>query len=225
MTSLLYTKKMFIDTYGEVPPMVAFLGIDTDGGWYGKSLRLRNGDEVSLDNNEQLRILVGENPHPLFNNYSDHLKWISPANLSSLQALTLGAGQVRSNGRFAITYNEVNVKNKIKQVYDQVSSITHLLNEKYEILGNEIEINLVFSLCGGTGSGIFINVAYLIKELYPQAKITGYAVLPDVFRTMGNGAAFARVRPNAYGSIQDLDYLMPLARRERAAVLHVLFHR
>lgn len=210
MTSLLYTKKMFIDTYGEVPPMVAFLGIDTDGGWYGKSLRLRNGDEVSLDNNEQLRILVAENPRPLFKNYSDHLKWISPANLSSLQALTLGAGQVRSNGRFAITYNEVNVKNKIKQVYDQVSSITHLLNEKYEILGNEIEINLVFSLCGGTGSGIFINVAYLIKELYPQAKITGYAVLPDVFRTMGNGAAFARVRPNAYGSIQDLDYLMSL---------------
>ena len=32
MTSLLHTKKMFIETYGEVPPMVAFLGIDTDGG-------------------------------------------------------------------------------------------------------------------------------------------------------------------------------------------------
>ena len=34
MNSILNTKKMFVDTYGEVPPMVAFLGIDTDGNAY-----------------------------------------------------------------------------------------------------------------------------------------------------------------------------------------------
>ena len=32
MKSILYTKKMFIDTYGEVPPMIGFIGIDTDDG-------------------------------------------------------------------------------------------------------------------------------------------------------------------------------------------------
>ena len=31
MTALLHTKRMFFDTYGEVPPMIGFLGIDTDG--------------------------------------------------------------------------------------------------------------------------------------------------------------------------------------------------
>ena len=37
MNSILHTKKMFIDTYGEVPPMVSFLGIDTDGNAYTKN--------------------------------------------------------------------------------------------------------------------------------------------------------------------------------------------
>ena len=38
MNALLHTKKMFIDTYGEVPPMIGFLGIDTDGGAYKKAI-------------------------------------------------------------------------------------------------------------------------------------------------------------------------------------------
>lgn len=37
MKSLLHTKKMFIETYGEVPPMIGFLGIDTDGGEYKRA--------------------------------------------------------------------------------------------------------------------------------------------------------------------------------------------
>ena len=29
-SALLHTKKRFLDTYGEVPPMISFLTIDTD---------------------------------------------------------------------------------------------------------------------------------------------------------------------------------------------------
>ena len=36
MNALLHTKKMFVETYGAVPPMIGFLGIDTDGGVYKK---------------------------------------------------------------------------------------------------------------------------------------------------------------------------------------------
>ena len=36
MNALLHTKKMYYDTYGEVPPMIGFLGLDTDGGVYNR---------------------------------------------------------------------------------------------------------------------------------------------------------------------------------------------
>ena len=58
MNALLHTKKMFIDTYGEVPPMIGFLGIDTDGGAYKKSLPSVKGEPVTLDPKEQMPILV-----------------------------------------------------------------------------------------------------------------------------------------------------------------------
>lgn len=59
MKSLLHTKKMFIETYGEVPPMIGFLGIDTDGGEYKKELDSKYGNVV-LTPNEQLPIRVDE---------------------------------------------------------------------------------------------------------------------------------------------------------------------
>ena len=46
MKSLLHTKKMFIETYGEVPPMIGFLGIDTDGGEYKKELDSKYGSVI-----------------------------------------------------------------------------------------------------------------------------------------------------------------------------------
>lgn len=52
MTSLLHTKRMFIDTYGEVPPMIGFLGIDTDGGVYNRELLSKYGP-VRIEPNEQ----------------------------------------------------------------------------------------------------------------------------------------------------------------------------
>ena len=38
MNAILRTKRMFVDKYGEVPPMIGFLGIDTDGGAYDDKL-------------------------------------------------------------------------------------------------------------------------------------------------------------------------------------------
>lgn len=57
MKALLYTKKMFVETYGEVPPMIGFLGIDTDGAAYKKELPSKYG-LVSLAPNEQTPIQV-----------------------------------------------------------------------------------------------------------------------------------------------------------------------
>ena len=46
MNALLHTKKMFVDTYGEVPPMIGFMGIDTDGNQYKKTLPSTTGEEI-----------------------------------------------------------------------------------------------------------------------------------------------------------------------------------
>ncbi len=209
MNTLLHTKKMFYDTYGEVPPMVGFLGIDTDGGVYNKSLPAADGSRITLSTSEQLPITVNS-PNQIYLRDPDNYRWMPKSNVGSLSSLNIGAGQMRSNGRFAITLHKDDVAARIQNKVQQIKNAAHIDNPRYSLLSNDMEVHLVFSLGGGTGCGTFLNVAYLLRELLPEAKISGYAVLADVFRAMMQGAGVVRVRPNAFGALLDLDFLTHL---------------
>lgn len=208
MSALLNTKKTFVETYGEVPPMIGFLGIDTDGGVYRRELDSKHG-KISLSPNEQLPIKV-DDAKPIYEVEKSHFGWLPEDNLYALTSMTLGAGQVRSNGRFALTVNHRDVEDKIKSMINSITQASITSNVKYELLATEVEIHVIFSVCGGTGCGTFINMAYLLRKCAPKCKITGYGVLPDVFEAMSS-TGMAKVKPNAYGAIQDLDWLMHLS--------------
>ena len=208
MKALLHTKKMFIDTYGEVPPMIGFLGIDTDSTEYNKCLKSAKGDDVRLTANEQCSIYVENDPKPTFNRNRAKLSWLPDENVFALKAMTVGAGQVRSNGRFAFTVNRDKVAAVVQDKLDAILSAHIIDNPKYELLSQSApEIHMAFSICGGTGSGTFINMAYLLRQVAQGCKICGYAVMPAVFHSMMN-QSMERVSPNAYGALVDLDYLM-----------------
>ncbi len=207
MTALLNTKKTFLETYGEVPPMIGFLGIDTDGGAYKKELDSKYG-KVFLTPNEQLPIMVND-AKPIYQVNKTHFNWIPEESIYALTSMNLGAGQVRTNGRFALTVNYRDVENKISSIINTITQAKISNNAKYELLNSDVEIHLVFSVCGGTGSGTFINTAYLLRKCAPSCKITGYGILPDVFESM-SAHTMAKVKPNAYGAVQDLDWLMHL---------------
>ena len=210
MTALLHTKKRFLETYGEIPPMIRFLGVDTDGGAYKKSLKTISGQTVELTNDEKLPIQV-EGPMAIYERNKDKFTWLPVRNTRSLKSITAGAGQIRTNGRFALTVNRDYAKNRLAEAIANLTSATIHDNPKYESMDDTpyIEVHMVFSICGGTGCGTFINMAGLVKEVQADCKLTGYAVLPDVFKLMSQ-SGMAQVGPNAYGALMDLDYLMSL---------------
>lgn len=211
MKALVNTKRMFQETYGTVPPMIGFLGIDTDKGEYKKdSTKDKYNKAVVLDPDETMPILV-EDAREIYqvNAPNGHMSWLPEKNLYALTSMTEGSGQVRSNGRFAFTVNYAELKKKVVSVINKITHARISANPDYELLSSDIEIHLIFSVCGGTGAGTFINMAYLLKEIAPKCKLTGYGVLPDVFEAMSN-SGMAKVKPNAYGAIKDLDWLMHL---------------
>ncbi len=208
MNALLHTKKMFVETYGEVPPMIGFLGIDTDGDAYKKELPSTHGP-ISLAPNEQTPIQV-EDAQAAYITSKQHFGWVHPDNVFALTAMTKGAGQIRSNGRFALTCNFENLANKVRDAVGRITDANIRTNPKYDAdFVGDVEVHMVFSMSGGTGAGTFINMAYVIRHALGKCKVTGYAVLPDVFETMSQ-YGMDRVKPNTYGSIIDLDYFMHL---------------
>lgn len=227
MRTLLHLKKMFIDTYGEVPPMIGFLGVDTDEGEYSNELPLRDqstmgifpeentrvhvegkarATKVNLEPIEQMQITV-EQPRQIYNARTKSFSWLPKENLTALKSLKKGAGQVRTNGRFAITANSKEVQEKIQDRLNEVANVTIVDNPYYELLDADTDIYMIFSLGGGTGCGTFIDMAYLVRKISPNCKLAAYAVMPNVFRAKFLNE-MGRVRPNAYGAILDLDWLM-----------------
>lgn len=225
MRTILHLKKLFIETYGEVPGMIGFLGVDTDKGEYSKELELKNiasmgfiddseiyvegqnkGNKVRLERNEQVQITV-EHPQSLFKRNQDNYTWMPSNNNNALRSLTHGAGAVRTNGRFAIIANSESVEERVSMALTKVAR-ANAVGEKYELIDNKTDVYLIFSLGGGTGCGIFLDVAYLVRRIAgDNCKLAGFGMLPEVFRAqMSNGVD--RVRPNAYGALMDLDWLM-----------------
>lgn len=230
MRTLLYLKKLFVDTYGEVPPMIGFLGVDTDQGEFSKELLPKNTNNVGVMQSEnvettlfvrgtqrsfpaiklapieQMRITVAH-PRDIYSVRRDSFGWLPNQNTRSLISLTTGAGQVRSNGRFAIVANSHEVESKVQDALSKVANVDAVDNPKYELIDSKTDIYLIFSLGGGTGCGTFIDMAYLIRRCAPDNKLAGYGLLPKVFRTKFQNE-MERVMPNGYGAMCDLDWLM-----------------
>jgi hypothetical protein len=216
--ALLNTKKRFLDTYGEIPPMISFLCIDTDINTQSKSLSRDNilenhtikDSKVKLDNSEILFIGV-RGAEMAYERQKDTLfSWLPNENRSALKNLVNGAGQVRSNGRFALHFNYTDIIDIVSRKVNDLLNMNMNDNLKYASKGEEIEVNFVFSVAGGTGCGTFIDLAYLVKEAIGNtpANSIAFMVLPDVFTNMHSGIAMANVRPNCFGAMKDMDFLM-----------------
>lgn len=223
--SILRTKQCFIDAYGQVPPMVAFLAIDTDRGIRDKFLMSSKGIRVSLSDNEICFCGISESALDIYHQYITNNQWLPKRNIDFLANLRGdGAGQIRSNGRFLARHNALPisriVQNKVAQIGNPVPvdcPFTYDTNKD----GNEYptKINIVGSVAGGTGSGTFIDILVLIADTLHRTgfkyTITPWLVLPDVFRQIAPGPLSSNVYQNAYGALKELDYLFHLNKSNR----------
>lgn len=230
MKTILKTKSVLMDNYGqngELPPMFSFVGIDTDSVEYEKTTKSKEVEKIAFSEREKVSISVAD-PVDYFEYKRKEFKWMPHQNISAIKTLDRGAGQVRSNGRLAFMYNYNELRNRLRQaISDACNSEGYAARwSNYQALESgiagrtKVDVHVVFSLCGGTGSGTFLDIAYLLRELENETKVimtlNGYAVMPGVFiEEIQDPTEKARVTPNAYGALRELDYLMSNGADER----------
>ena len=137
-----------------------------------------------------------------------------PDALDSLasDAITQGAGQIRPCGRLAFFHHyaklRMEIENKIKRVQsaDAETEMKQMFPD-YDAASNDLEIVLVTSIAGGTGSGSFIDMGFLCRDLAPNAVRTAYLVLPSVFDGVIGGAR-QTPRANGFAAIKELEHYM-----------------
>lgn len=200
--AVLTVKRKLREVYGDIPPTIKFLVFDTTLPTYAPdSERLEGGEFVPI----QVEDAAG-----LIRTQPDIRKWFPDHGVPIRSAID-GAGQIRGVGRMALFANSKSVLSAIRNVVGKVRdfSVGRIQNDKYEVMGKHISINIVTSLGGGTGSGIFLDVAFLFRNsgLDDNDKIVGYLLLPSIFKWH---PFTDNVEPNSYAALKELEYFMCL---------------
>lgn len=208
--ALLYAKKKFLETFGEEPPLVKFLLIDTTAA---------NNGYLAADNGLKARLQASEILHieargaSLLPKVHDEIReWFPPK--ADLKANILaGAGQIRALGRLAFFANASLVYENLRDLLALARDYKDERPSKernyiYEPYTPHLAVAVVGSLAGGTGSGIFLDVAFLLRQLMKdEDQLFGYFLLPDIYT---NRPGTQNVEANAYGALKELDHFMNL---------------
>lgn len=201
-------KKRFIDVYGYVPEIIRFLSIDTTENIQSRE-KSPDGTKVVLEPNELYAISVA-NPLPLTRN--DHIDEWWPRNIPT-SSLISGAGQIRARGRLAFFAKVGDINGLISQAINAVREIRsskQAFSDKFQVSNRDgVEVFIVGSLAGGTGSGTFLDVAFLARQyLNSFSNVTGLFVLPRVFANLPQTHL---VKSNAYGALKEIEHFWSLS--------------
>lgn len=226
--AILRAKQCFVDAYGEVPPMIAFLAIDTDTSIRNESRFSRNGTEVKLSENEICFCGITGSALDIYRKHLSQFQWLPRRNVSFLSNLrNTGAGQVRSNGRFLARHNATEISMRIANKVTEIGrplpiESKFIYDTNKDGVEYPVKVNVVGSVAGGTGSGTMLDMLVLIAKTLRDSglsySITPWMVLPEVFRHMAPGPASANVYQNAYGAVRELDYLYHLPKDNQSAL-------
>lgn len=201
-------KQRIIEKNGGQPNQIKFLLIDTN------STELSNFRD--FDNSEKICIAVRE-PYQRYlhdKDTSTH-EFIPKQNAHSLLALERGAGQIRSNGHFAVIENQYS--NKLMRIFRERADELENIDIKESTLEKDpkIEIRLVFSIAGGTGSGTFLPIATILRAAVKHCELTAYIYSATNFSKKVENSAKYSVMQNAYAALCELDYMMHFGRDEK----------
>ena len=194
----------------DTPGNIAFLALDTDKNTTKKTWGTATFDQFG---EEFCSLAIGDIPAIV-------TQWKTKAEAGMEEASWYdkvdgvaalpGAGGIRQIGRLMLFEN---IRTVSRRIQDKIKKIT-------EDGINDVTVVVVTGIAGGTGSGTFLDVAYIARHALENLnvgskKVYGYVVLPDVnLKKGGNEIDLWR---NGFASLKELDYWMSPGENEQKA--------
>jgi hypothetical protein len=122
-----------------------------------------------------------------------------------------GAKQLRPIGRLSFFRNYVTFKTMLIDKLNAMKEepgIQEVQNHGFPVANDHRLIYIVSSLCGGTGAGMFLDVAHCVRH-YAGANTTivGIFMLPSVFeKSVRSDLQRRRIQANAYAALKELNH-------------------
>src|SRR5438270_8699980 len=95
---------------------------------------------------------------------------------------------MRAVGRMGFFYHFNSIEKQLRRMVQTIMDVNTreiAFERGFDVSGNGPIVYLVFSLCGGTGSGLFLDVAYVLRQLLTFSDspptLVAVAMLPGPF--------------------------------------------
>jgi len=142
-------------------------------------------------------------------------QWVHP-NYQFREAQGAGAGQIRVESRLGLYYNleedRAGIGRAIKRILDAMSRPDNPFRDNEDRV---INVMIYASVAGGTGSGGFLPVAYLLQDAvkdhgWGRPNVVATLMLPSVFTADVEQALHADINANGYAALKELEYMTKL---------------
>jgi hypothetical protein len=221
--ALTYAKQdLMRNNDGVVPPEVTLLALDTtskaESWWHDLRVVTKGGRSVPVRLETKLGeyVHIGGSSKPLVKSlYNGDRKYIAswlqadwmlnnlPDHLFNIED---GAAQMRQMGRLAIFYDldhgdNSKIRKALRNAINKVAGYAQ---------GRAVQVFIVASVAGGTGSGMFVDIAYLVRKLAGNTPVftRGFVVLPTAFRGEPGLTVSPSMRGQGYAALREIDRFM-----------------
>jgi len=219
-------KKLMRQRYGIIP-LIRFLFVDCDQGAFTSQPEL-----ADVQDNEKIALFI-RNPWKILQEVrqgigEERAKWQDwlpeQLNVSALYDAR-GAGGIRPVGRFALFASLQEVWGRLNSALREILAIEQQLRTTLRDQAEQVQVTvhysepriyIIGSLCGGTGSSLFLDIAVLVRhclrQIAPDAKpsIVGVFFLPSVFAnepTLSSDIDFLSIlQANGYAALKELEH-------------------
>ena len=219
---LMQIRRLIIDRYGRLDalPVVSFVHIDADKGasdisglstgntYRGENILFTPAERVTatMSSQEIDQLIGGLEQQGEYERQSpyDHIRsWLPPQLIRNVKAIEDGAGGIRPVGRLSFFHNYRKIKAAFETAENRTTGHEQAMLGRGFCVEPGLNIFVVGSLCGGTGSGMFLDVAYALRKAYGniEHKLVGYWVIsPELYGDTPS------MNANVYAALKELNH-------------------
>jgi hypothetical protein len=212
---IMRVRRHLADHFGSLEriPVIRFLYIDTNPEWFQRNASEIEKD-IQLDSSEMVDAQIPDATNlyrGVQNQEYGNYDWLSIDRLQSHTNVINGAGTIRQLGRLCFWKHYTNIRDKASSLLAELNKGSHnrFMQDHHGIdMIPGINIHIAAGLAGGTGSGMFLDAAYLARHLGGLQTIqggcqtVGYLFMPDSFV----GLPATNPIPNGYAALRELNY-------------------
>lgn len=127
-----------------------------------------------------------------------------------------GAGQIRVESRLGLYYNleedRARIRSSLQRLLDASTKPDNPFRDNRDRVVN---VMVYASVAGGTGSGGFLPMAYLVQDIvqdhgWGRPNVVGTLMLPSLFLQHVEQALHADINANGYAALKELEFLTRL---------------